>query len=163
MNSRPSPNSPDGASSDVPVSAPIGESAAPQSNVVWGLSRNDRWFWGILLIVILGLLTVDAWRRGNAAIRPLVVLADLPPEEFFAVEVNSASWVEWAQLEGLGETLARRIVEDRDERGPFQSPDDLLRVRGIGRRTLDRIRPFLVGFPTETLAPAESETEADSP
>jgi competence protein ComEA len=116
-----------------------------------------------LLIVILGLLTVDAWRRGNGAIRPLVVLADLPPEEFFAVEVNSASWVEWAQLEGLGETLARRIVEDRDEHGPFQAPDDLLRVRGIGQRTLNRIRPFLVGFPSETPTALDSQMEADSP
>lgn len=163
MNSQPSPNPPDSASSPVPDTATAEQSSAPRSDVVWGLSRNDRWFWGILLTVILGLLTVDAWRRGNAAIRPLIVLADLPPEEFFAVEVNSATWVEWAQLEGLGETLARRIVEDREEHGPFQTPDDLLRVRGIGRRTLDRIRPFLVGFPAETPAAADPEMEAANP
>lgn len=163
MNSRPSPNPPESTPSAELDNGPDEKSAELPPNVVWGLSRSDRWFWGILLIVIGGLLTVDAWRRGSAAIRPLVVLADRPPEEFFAVEVNSATWVEWAQLEGLGETLARRIVDDRDEHGPFQSPDDLLRVRGIGRRTLERIRPFLVGFSSETPTADDSQMEAASP
>lgn len=61
----------------------------------------------------------------------------------FRVDVNKAEWAEWTQLQDLGMKMAMRIVADRDANGPFQSIDDLLRVEGIGRTTLDRIRPSL--------------------
>jgi competence protein ComEA len=61
----------------------------------------------------------------------------------FRFDINSATWVEFRQLDGIGETLAHRIVEDREQNGPFQSIDDLRRVRGIGPKTLERIRPWL--------------------
>lgn len=61
----------------------------------------------------------------------------------FQIEVNSAKWVEWMQLEGIGPSLAHRIVADRKLNGPFTSIDDLTRVPGIGRTTLDRIRRWL--------------------
>jgi competence protein ComEA len=53
------------------------------------------------------------------------------------------------QLPGLGETLARRIITDRQQRGPFRDIDDLDRVDGIGLRTLERIRPYLVPIPDD--------------
>jgi len=61
----------------------------------------------------------------------------------FQLDVNQADWPELAELPGLGETLAKRIVDSRRERGPFADHDDLRRVRGIGRKTLDRIKPYL--------------------
>lgn len=61
----------------------------------------------------------------------------------FRVDVNKAGWVEWAQLPGLGEILAKRVVEDREQNGPFKKPDDLLRVRGIGPKKLEAMRPYL--------------------
>lgn len=63
--------------------------------------------------------------------------------QLFEVDVNSATWIEWSQLEGIGPSLAHRIVADRKVNGLFQSIDDLLRVEGIGPATLDRIRPWL--------------------
>lgn len=61
----------------------------------------------------------------------------------FQVEINSATWVEWLQLEGIGPSLAHRIVADRKLNGPFASVDELTRVPGIGPATLDRIRGWL--------------------
>lgn len=61
----------------------------------------------------------------------------------FRVNVNDATWVEWMQLEGIGISMAHRIVADRTLNGPFQSVDDLARVPGIGKATLDQIRPWL--------------------
>jgi competence protein ComEA len=61
----------------------------------------------------------------------------------FKIEINSATWVEWNQLDGIGDSLARRIVDDREQNGPFQSVDDLRRVKGIGPKTLERLRPWL--------------------
>ena len=53
-------------------------------------------------------------------------------------------WPEIIQLPGLGRVLAQRIITDREEHGPFHEVDDLVRVNGVGERTLERIRPYLL-------------------
>jgi competence protein ComEA len=65
----------------------------------------------------------------------------------FRIEINEADWPELSLLPGVGETLARRIVESRSAQGRFADLDDLRRVRGIGPKTLERIRPFLRPLP----------------
>ena len=70
-----------------------------------------------------------------------------PLEAKFAVDINQADWPELAQLPGIGETLARRIVQSRAEDGPFVDHSDLVRVRGIGPRTLARVSPYLLPMP----------------
>ncbi len=74
-----------------------------------------------------------------------VEITQLPAvENRFRLDINSATAVEWSQLDGIGEVLAARIVEDRNTNGPFESLDDLLRVEGIGRQTLEQVRPWLI-------------------
>jgi competence ComEA-like helix-hairpin-helix protein len=63
------------------------------------------------------------------------------------IDPNRATVSELVRLPGIGPSLAGRIVADRDQHGAFPSPQALLRVRGIGPKTLDRIRGFL-SFPT---------------
>lgn len=67
----------------------------------------------------------------------------------FVVELNSASKAELTNLPRVGETLAERIVERREELGGFRSVDDLLGVKGIGEKTLDKMRPFCVVAPID--------------
>jgi competence protein ComEA len=64
----------------------------------------------------------------------------------FKLDVNRADWPEWTQLPRIGETLARRIVESRDEGGLFQAHEDLTHVSGIGPRTLANMRPYLLAI-----------------
>jgi competence protein ComEA len=61
----------------------------------------------------------------------------------FNIDINRAAWPEFTLLPDIGETLARRIVESREKDGPFRSHDDLGRVRGIGSKTLEKLRPYL--------------------
>ena len=71
----------------------------------------------------------------------------------FEIDLNRAEWPELSQLPGIGETLARRIVESRESNGPFLDHDELRRVRGIGEKKLEAVRPFLrpmAGLPSET-------------
>jgi len=61
----------------------------------------------------------------------------------FQVDVNRAEWPELIQLPGVGPVLAQRLVADREQRGEFLNVDELMRIRGIGPRTLERIRPYV--------------------
>jgi competence protein ComEA len=58
------------------------------------------------------------------------------------VRINSASARELQQLPGIGPALAQRIVETRS-RGRFSSADDLLRVPGIGKAKLAKLRAYV--------------------
>ena len=45
-----------------------------------------------------------------------------------------------AELNGIGLTKAKAIVEYREKHGPFRSADDLTLVKGIGEKTVERNR-----------------------
>ncbi len=68
----------------------------------------------------------------------------------FKIELNSATWVEWSQLPGIGQVLAQRIVEYREQNGPFRDVEDLDRVKGIGPKKIDAVRPFVRVDPAGT-------------
>lgn len=52
------------------------------------------------------------------------------------LNLNAASAEELTTLPGIGEALARRILDYRTENGPFQAVEDLLNVSGIGEAKL---------------------------
>lgn len=94
---------------------------------------------GILLIILSVQWVIVALQRPE----PLKLHRGDTFRQQFRVDVNHSTWVEWMQLEGIGISMAHRIVADRTLNGPFQSIDDLTRVPGIGKATLDQIRPWL--------------------
>ena len=61
----------------------------------------------------------------------------------YRININTASWYEFALLEGIGPSYSKRIIEYRQRHGPFHSIDDLKRVKGIGAHRLERMRPWL--------------------
>lgn len=58
------------------------------------------------------------------------------------VNINTATEDELMRLPGIGPAKARAIVQAR-ERNRFRRPEDILRVRGIGRATFRRLSPML--------------------
>lgn len=58
------------------------------------------------------------------------------------VDINTAGAAELERMPGVGPTLAKRIVDYRRAHGPFQSPDDLQRVQGIGPKTYETLREY---------------------
>jgi competence protein ComEA len=60
------------------------------------------------------------------------------------LDLNRASEEDLQRLPGIGPVLARRIVETRQAQGPFKAVDQLRRVKGIGKKTFERIRAFVV-------------------
>jgi len=59
------------------------------------------------------------------------------------VILNLATEADLCRLPGIGPSKARAIVALRAKLGRLRRPEDLLRVRGIGRRSLARLRPLL--------------------
>jgi competence protein ComEA len=59
------------------------------------------------------------------------------------LDLNQATAEQLDQLPGIGPALAERIIDWRDEHGPFTTVDQLNEVRGIGERTVARVRPCL--------------------
>lgn len=66
-----------------------------------------------------------------------------PPSTPGRVDINRASAVELELVPGIGSVLAGRIVEFRDRYGPFAEVEDLLEVRGIGPKVLERLRDYV--------------------
>lgn len=60
------------------------------------------------------------------------------------VNINTASEHQLQRLDGIGETTARAIVEYREANGSFKSADELLNVKGIGEKTLEKFRERIV-------------------
>jgi len=60
------------------------------------------------------------------------------------VNVNTATASQLQLLPRIGPAMAERIVEFRETNGPFRKVDELLAVRGIGSRSLELMRPYIV-------------------
>ncbi len=70
-----------------------------------------------------------------------------------SLDPDRADAAEWERLPGIGPALAARIVADRAARGPFGGLAGLGRVRGIGPRTLERLRPYLLPAAVDSASP----------
>ncbi|TXT35932.1 MAG: hypothetical protein FD138_1165 [Planctomycetota bacterium] len=107
------------------------------------LNKHDQKFIGVFVAVFLMLSGYHWATLGGWGMRP-IELERLPVRQYdFRIDINSASWVEWTQIEGIGEATAQKIIADREANGPFGNVKDLLRVKGIGPKTLEKMRPFL--------------------
>ena len=117
------------------------ESKRPEPH--WLLRRADQL--GVGVLVLAALVATAGWwiSHGGLGGRLVEVERAVPQTARFEVDINRANWPELAQLPGIGETLSRRIVESREKEGPFLDHEDLRRVRGIGPKTLQSIRPYL--------------------
>ena len=59
------------------------------------------------------------------------------------LNINTATVNELVLLPGIGPSKAAIIAAYREENGPFENIEDLINVKGIGRRTLQKLEPYL--------------------
>lgn len=64
------------------------------------------------------------------------------------IDVNVCNRLELEHLPGIGPKLAERIINSRESNGPFATPRDLMRVKGIGPKMLAKMEPYLA-FPPD--------------
>ena len=68
----------------------------------------------------------------------------MPQPDVVGVDVNRSTVSQLESLPGVGPVLAERIIEYRDENGPFTEIEDLLDVPGIGEAKLDGMRDDII-------------------
>ena len=94
-------------------------------------------------VLLLSLL----WVVNPAMSASSVTLVDSHTEPTAAksklLNVNTASSDQLQALPGIGPKKADAIVSYRSANGPFQQVDDLVQVKGIGPKTLDKLRPLV--------------------
>ena len=110
----------------------------------WSLRLADQGVAGAIIFLSLVAIGWHWWQHEHRKQR--LVDVDRTPVVIakFQLDINAADWPEFALLPNIGEVLAKRIVADRNERGPFKDWNDLRRVRGIGPKTFDNIKPYLL-------------------
>ena len=73
------------------------------------------------------------------------------------LDLNRDPWPRLTLIEGIGEALARRIVTARDERGGFETLEEVMALPGIPDGAIERARPWLRLSPRTNVPPPADE------
>jgi competence protein ComEA len=139
---------------DPPSADPLPPPAWPRLT----LRRNDQAVSAALIVLSLIAIAVWCGYQSHLGGRTIDIERAEPVAIDFKIDVNKAQWPELALMPNIGEQLAKRIVSDRTERGPFKDLEELRRVHGIGPKTLESMKPFLLPLP-----PLQSTAENEPP
>lgn len=99
----------------------------------------------------LGLSDFQKAVAANPSVAPSAILEVNQPDQpkkadlsALMVDANTAALEDWDSLPKIGPVLARRIMMERENSGPFRSVEDLSnRVKGIGPKIQEQLRPLL--------------------
>ena len=117
----------------------------------------ERHYWkAIIFLVILILAGTGFWgmRRFAPAVflgKPDLIVSpneerqqsQATPDKPVLLNINTASAEELQTLPNIGAGIAQKIIDYRSQNGNFASVDALQKVKGIGAKTLEKLRPFV--------------------
>ncbi len=114
------------------------------------ITKNEKILLLCTLAFLLGLFCV-CWRDISAADGQRWVVETehaVSPDAWISpdagrINLNTASPELLAELPGIGEALAARIVEYREKNGPFRASDEIMKVKGIGETTYRAIADLI--------------------
>jgi competence protein ComEA len=92
----------------------------------------------LLILIVLAGVACTALAAGDTAERGVV-------------NINTATAEQLQLLPRIGPALADRIIAFREANGPYQKSDELVAVKGIGERSLERLKPYVVTSGETTL------------
>ena len=110
---------------------------------------------GITLLLLCFLVAMQVipnlGKKAEISYSEIAVTSELPDKAVIEdetsdllININTASKTELTLLPGIGESRAQDIINYRNEYGRFTSAEDLLKIKGIGEATLEKLRPYIV-------------------
>ena len=82
----------------------------------------------------------------DLSVTPQLSTSRSTPSDGSRININTATSQELQTLRGIGPALAQRIIEYRQTSGGFSAVDDLTNVKGIGQKTLEKIRDSITVY-----------------
>jgi comEA protein len=133
-----------------------------KKNTMWGFTRNEQKVLLFLIITFFLGFIVKIYQEHyqplpETSASPVVFkTAEIAPSSVprrrenkiveplsGPISLNSANADELERLPGIGPAMAKRIVDYRDQQGKFSAVEELRKVKGIGQKTLQKIRPHI--------------------
>ncbi len=74
---------------------------------------------------------------------PLMAAKAKAASQHAVININTATEAQLVKLPGIGPKKAKRIVETRKRLGGFKRIEDIMKVKGIGEKTFQRIRKLI--------------------
>jgi len=62
---------------------------------------------------------------------------------YLKVNINTASSQKLIALPGVGEEIAKRIIAYREKEGKFKRIEELMKVKGIGKKTFEKLKDYI--------------------
>ena len=97
----------------------------------------------LVIVLLIAAVSVVSW-PAEAAPPGRPEPADAAETTGGTININTADVKELMRLEGVGRRVAEKIVEYREHHGPFQKPEEIRRVEGIGSGLWERNRARIV-------------------
>ena len=85
-----------------------------------------------------------SWAVILAIVFLLAIHGTLIAQEESKININTATVEELIQLKRIGPKYAQRIIEFREKNGPFEKVEDIMKVSGIGEKTLEANKDRIV-------------------
>lgn len=73
----------------------------------------------------------------------LILASGAPAADVEKININTASAEQLMQLNGIGASHAAAIIAYREKNGPFQTPEDLMKVPRIGEKTFEKNKAMI--------------------
>jgi len=84
------------------------------------MMRSQKWIALFMAVTLVMIMTGSVFAEGGQKIN-----------------INTASVIELVELQNVGPSYAQKIVAYRQQNGPFNTPEDIMLVAGIGQRTFE--------------------------
>jgi comEA protein len=114
--------------------------ALGRESSAWGKSQPQQQPAVAFATPVVAPPTVTATKEPTPAPSPT---SNQTPSARKLVNVNTATQSELELLPGIGAAYAKRIIEYRATHAPFKRIEDLDPIKGIGPRTIERLRPLV--------------------
>ena len=97
----------------------------------------------IIIFIFFTVLSFLIYMTKNYQYEKYVLKTKTEGKKAYLINLNLATWQDFASLPSVSDKLAKNIVKNRDTEGRFDKIEDLMRVKGVSQKKFELIKEFL--------------------